>query len=170
LAASPNLGDGGDFPGRAGLYFGSTQTHDQIGTISADHAFIKPEDNGFSWVAVYGWTFEPLTEYYILEDWSVFGPATDYDFQGTITVDGGTYDIFRNRRINAMSPVGLTDFDQFWSIRQEPRQCGHISISEHLNRNSLDMEMGLMREAMLLVEALDGTGTVDFTSATVQVD
>jgi endo-1,4-beta-xylanase len=120
---------------------------------------------------VYGWTFEPLTEYYIVEDWSVWRPATDYAHEGTITVDGGTYDIHRNRRINAASPAGMTDFDQFWSIRQEPRQCGHVSISEHLYEwESLEMELGLMRESMLLVEALDGSGSVDFASANVVVD
>jgi endo-1,4-beta-xylanase len=166
-----SLNGRGDFLARAGLFFGSTQTHDEIGNISADYAFIKSEDNDFSWVAVYGWTFEPLMEYYIVEDWTVWAPATDYDFQGTITVDGGTYDIFRNRRINALSPVGVTDFDQFWSIRQEPRDCGHISISAHFNEwTSLGMQMGLLRESMLLVEALEGSGTVDFTSATVVVD
>lgn len=165
-----NLGNGGDFQARAGLFFGSTQTFDEIGTISADYAFTKMGD-GFSWVAVYGWTFEPLTEYYIVEDFTKFRPATDYIHEGTITVDGGTYDIYRNRRMNAASPAGTTDFDQFWSVRQEGRQCGHVSVSEHLSTwAGLGMEMGLMRESMLLVEALDGTGTVDFTYATVQVD
>ena len=166
-----DLGNGGDFLGRAGLYFGSTQTHDQIGTISADYAFTKSADPGFSWVAVYGWTFEPLTEYYIVEDWNVFRPATDYTHEGTITVDGGTYDIYRTRRVNAASPVGTTDFDQFWSIRQEGRQCGHVSISAHLSMwESLGMQLGLMRESMILVEALDGSGTIDFASVTVQVN
>ena len=165
------LGSGGDFLARAGLSFGSDQTHDQIGTISADYAFTKPEGNGFSWVAVYGWTFEPLTEYYIVEDWTGGRPATNYTHEGTITVDGGTYDIYRNLRVNAMSPVGLTDFDQYWSIRQEPSQCGHVSISAHFNEwNSLGMDMGLMRESMIVVEALNGSGTVDFASLTVQVD
>jgi endo-1,4-beta-xylanase len=167
-----DLGDSGDFLARAGLDFGSTQPHNEIGTISADYAFIKPDDNGFSWVAVYGWTFEPLMEYYIVEDWSVFRPATDYEHLGTIAVDDGTYDIFYNRRINAASPAGTTDFDQIWSIRQEPRDCGHVSISAHFNewdRVGLDVG-GRLRESMFLVEALNGSGTVDFTVATVQVE
>jgi endo-1,4-beta-xylanase len=70
-----------------------------------------------------------------------------------------------------MSPVGLTDFDQYWSIRQEPSDCGHVSISAHFNEwNSLGMDMGNMREAMVVVEALNGSGSVDFASLTVQVD
>lgn len=170
--ATWDLGSGGDFLARAGRFFGSTEVHADIGTISADYAFTKPQDNGFSWVAVYGWTFEPLTEYYIVEDWSEARPATNYEFQGTITIDGGTYDIFRNYREGAASPAGPSeDFDQYWSIRREPRQCGHVSISAHFDEwNSLGMEMGLLRESMLLVEALNGSGTVDFSSATVQVD
>jgi len=59
------LGTGGDFLARAGLSFGATKSHDQIGTISADYAFTKPASNGFSWVAIYGWTIGGnLAEYY----------------------------------------------------------------------------------------------------------
>jgi hypothetical protein len=32
------------------------------------------------------------------------------------------------------------------------------------------MDMGLLRESMLVLEALNESGTVDFTYATVQVD
>ena len=70
-------------------------------------------------------------------------------------------------------PAGAnTHFDQFWSVRQQPRQCGHVSISEHFKHwQSLGMDMsGLLRESMIVVEALNGSGTVDFASATVQVD
>jgi hypothetical protein len=168
-----DLGTGGDFLARAGLFFGATEPHDQVGTISADYAFTKSTGNGFSWAAIYGWTFDNLAEYYIVEDWSVSRPGTTYEARGTFTVDGGTYDIFYNRRVGAVSPEGSnTDFDQFWSVRQEPRQCGHVSISEHFEHwQSLDMDMsGLLRESMIVVEALRGTGTVDFASATVQVD
>lgn len=167
-----DLGDGGDFLARSGLYFGSTESHVEVGTISADYSFVKPDDNGFSWVAVYGWTFEPLMEYYIVEDWSIFRPATNYNHLGTIDVDDGTYDIYYNLRENAMSPAGLTNFDQIWSIRREARQCGHISISEHFKKwDEVGLNVnGLLRESMLVVEALNGSGTVDFTSATVKVE
>ena len=167
------LGNGGDFLARAGLYFGATKPHDQIGTISADYAFTKLATNGFSWVAIYGWTFSNLAEYYIVEDWSVSRPGVTYESKGSITVDGGTYDIFYNRRVGAVSPQGTnTDFDQFWSVRRLPRQCGHVSISEHFKQwQSLGMNMGgLLRESMIVVEALRGSGTVDFASATVQVN
>lgn len=167
------LGTGGDFLARAGLSFGAKKPHDQIGTISADYAFTKPTGNGFSWVAIYGWTFSNLAEYYIVEDWSVSRPGTTYQSKGTFTVDGGTYDIYYNRRVGATSPMGAnTDFDQFWSVRQKARQCGHVSISEHFKQwQSLGMNMtGLLRESMIVVEALKGSGTVDFASATVQVN
>lgn len=64
-----------------------------------------------------------------------------------------------------------TSGDQYWSVRTEPHQCGHVSISAHFNEwNRLGMSTGLMRESMLLVEALNGSGTVDFTYANVVVD
>jgi endo-1,4-beta-xylanase len=57
-------------------------------------------------------------------------------------------------------------------VRQKARQCGHVSISEHFKQwQSLGMNMtGLLRESMIVVEALKGSGTVDFASATVQVN
>jgi hypothetical protein len=168
-----SLGSGGDFLARAGRFFGATKPHDQVGTISADYAFRKPTTNAFSWVAIYGWTFSNLAEYYIVEDWSVSRPGTTYQSKGTFTVDGGTYDVYYNRRVGAVSPQGTnTDFDQFWSVRRQARQCGHVSISEHFKHwQSVGMNMtGLLREAMIVVEALRGTGTVDFASATVQVN
>lgn len=167
------LGTGGDFLARAGRFFGATMPHDQIGTISADYAFTKPTTNGFSWVAIYGWTFSNLAEYYIVEDWSVSRPGTTYQLRGTLTIDGGTYDIYSNRRVGATSPQGAsTDFDQFWSVRRQARQCGHVSISEHFKQwQSLGMDIsGLLRESMIVVEGLRGSGTVDFASATVQVN
>jgi hypothetical protein len=167
------LGTSGDFLARAGLSFGATKPHDQIGTISADYAFTKLASNGFSWVAIYGWTFSNLAEYYIVEDWSLHRPGTTYESRGTLTVDGGTYDIYYNRRVGVPSPQGAsTDFDQFWSVRRVARQCGHVSISEHFKQwQSLGMDMsGLLRESMLVTEALNGSGTVDFASASVQVN
>ena len=67
--------------------------------------------------------------------------------------------------------VGLW-LDQIWSLRKEARDCGHISISEHFNKwDELGLEVdGRLRESMLLVEALNGSGAVDFTAATVQVE
>ncbi len=168
----------GDFLARVGLGFDQTKTPAQIGTISADFAETKTGGSaGLVYVGIYGWTVDPLREYYILDDWGSTMPAgiasdgTPRDHVGTITVDGGTYEVWKKTRTNKPAITGDNKtFDQYFSIRQTARQCGHISISEHFSQwGSLGLPLGKLYEAKILVEAQDSTGTVDFTKATVTV-
>src|SRR3954468_13666928 len=56
------------FVARVGLLFDQTKTADQIGWISSDFELTK-SGNGSAWMGIYGWTVDPLIEYYIIEDW-----------------------------------------------------------------------------------------------------
>jgi len=167
-----------DLLARVGLSFDQTKTPAQIGTISADFAETKTGGTaGLVYIGIYGWTVDPLREYYILDDWGSTMPAgvasdgTPRDHVGTITVDGGTYEVWKKTRTNKPAITGDNKtFDQYFSIRQTARQCGHISISEHFSQwNSLGLLLGKLYEAKILVEAQDSSGTVDFTKATVTV-
>ena len=91
---------------------------------------------------------------------------------GTITVDGGTYNVYTHTQVNQPAIVGGNQtFVQFFSIRQTPITCGTISISEHFAQwATMGMQLGNMEEARVLVEAGGGTGTIDFTTATVVVN
>jgi hypothetical protein len=159
----------GNFLARTGLGWNSTKTHDQIGTISADFAHIKSgTGGGWSYIGIYGWSKNPLIEYYIIDDW--FTKPNPGAKVGTITVDGDTYNVIKATRTNAPSIEGTKTFDQFFSVRQTARQCGHISISEHFKKwDSLGLKLGNMYEARILVEAGGGNGSVDFTKATLVV-
>jgi hypothetical protein len=67
--------------------------------------------------------------------------------------------------------MGTATFVQFFSVRQTARQCGHISISQHFAEwASLGLTLGNMEEARMLVEVGGGSGTIDFTTATVTVN
>ncbi len=166
-----------DFLARVGLNFDQTKTHTQIGTISADFAETKTGSNGLVYVGIYGWTVDPLREFYILDDWGATMPGgtasdgTPRDHVGTITVDGETYEVWKKTRVNKPSIIGdSSTFDQYFSIRQTARQCGHISISQHFSEwNRLGLPLGKMYEAKILMEAQASTGTIDFTKATVTV-
>jgi hypothetical protein len=63
-------------------------------------------------------------------------------------------------------------FDQYFSVRETARQCGHISISEHFSQweDDLGLTLGNLHEAKLLVEAQDNSGSIEFTTATVVVE
>ena len=102
-----------DFLARVGLNFDQTKTPAQIGTLGADFAHTKTGGaNGLVYVGIYGWTVDPLREYYILDDWGATMPAgtasdgTPRDHVGTITVDGGTYEVWKKTRVNKPSIIG----------------------------------------------------------------
>jgi hypothetical protein len=83
----------GDFLARVGLGWSSTKTYTQLGTISADFAETKTGSaGGFSYIGIYGWSENPLHEYYIVEDWFGARPVPG-TVLGTIAVDGGMYDV-----------------------------------------------------------------------------
>ncbi len=166
-----------DFLARVGLQFDQTKTPAQLGTISSDFAETKTGNTGLVYIGIYGWTVNPLREYYILDDWGSTKPAgtasdgTPRTHVGTITVDGDTYDVWMHTQTNKPAITGDNKtFDQYFSVRQTARSCGHISISEHFSKwIGLGLQLGNLEEAKLLVEAQDSSGTVDFTTATVVV-
>jgi hypothetical protein len=166
-----------DFLARIGLQFDQTKTPTQIGTISSDFAETKTGNSGLVYVGIYGWTVSPLREYYILDDWGSSKPAgtasdgTPRTHVGTITVDGDTYDVWKHTQTNKPAITGNNQtFDQYFSVRQTARQCGHISISTHFSEwTNLGLQLGKLEEAKLLVEAQDGSGTIAFTTANVVV-
>ena len=80
----------GDFLARIGLTWDATKTYTQLGTISSDFAETKTGSGiGYNFVGIYGWSENPLHEYYIVEDWFGARPVPGAKV-GTITVDGGT--------------------------------------------------------------------------------
>jgi endo-1,4-beta-xylanase len=163
-----------DFLGRIGPRWGtnSTTKYTQFAEMSADFAFTKTWTGGsYSFIGIYGWSTNPLVEYYIVDDWfgSRSSPGTNSTNKGTLVVDGGTYDIYVHTQTNQPSISGTQTFMQYFSIRQTARACGHISISEHFKKwASLNMPLGNLYESSIVMEAGGGaTGSIDFTTATV---
>jgi hypothetical protein len=160
----------GDFIARVGLSFNSTMTPTQIGTLEADFAETKTgTGGGYSNIGIYGWTENPLHEYYIVDDWFGNGPPVSGTKAGSFEVDGDTYVVYQHTQNNQPAITGgNATFVQFLSVRQHARQCGHISISQHFAEwATLGLQMGNLEEARILVEAGGGTGSINFTTATV---
>jgi hypothetical protein len=167
----------GDFLTRAGLTFDQTKTPAQLGTISAEFAetFTEQPVQGKTskiYVALYGWTIDPLAEYYIIDDYGDFvpgpvnsdgSPRTNY---GTLTVDDGTYDIWAMPVKNRPAITGDNkDFTQIFNVRKVRRKCGHISVSEHFSKwASLGLPQGKLEESMFLMEAQNNSGTINVTA------
>ena len=167
--------DATDFLARAGLRFDQTKTPAQIGTISANFAEAKTESPSSSgrtskiYFAVYGWTVSPLAEYYIMEDYGAFVPGpvasdgTPRNHLGTVEADGGTYDLWQLHVKNKPAITGDNqEFDQYFSVRQSRRPCGHISVSQQFSKWApLGAQLGKLEETMFLMEAQNNSGTID---------
>ena len=175
---SMTLNDGGTFSCqwsnignalfRKGKKYNSDKTYQQLGGISCEYS-CNYNPSGNSYLCIYGWTREPLVEYYIVESWGSWRPPGS-NSKGTITVDGATYDIYETTRVNQPSIDGNTTFQQYWSVRQNKRTSGTINVSEHFKQwEARGMRMGKMYEVALTVEGYQSSGSANVTKNNIYV-
>lgn len=145
---------------RKGKKFDSTKTYQQIGNISFDYGCdYKP--NGNSYLCVYGWTKDPMIEYYIVDSWGSWRPPGGSP-KGQIQVDGGTYDVYEATRVNQPSIEGNKTFKQYFSVRTQKRTSGTISVSEHFKAwEKMGMKLGKIYEAALNIEGYQSSGSAN---------
>ncbi len=183
--ACMTLGDGALFSGewsgilnylsRRGLGYNQTQEHQEIGRFSTTYNcdYNPSSASGNSYLSVYGWTVEPLIEYYIVEDWRNWIPsmAADATLLDEFTIDGSVYEIYENTRTNQPSIVGTATFQQYFSIRKDERNSGSIDITGHFEKwESLGLELGKLHEVSFVVEGYQSNGSFEFTELEVIAD
>ncbi len=145
---------------RTGKKFDCTQTFREIGNIAVDYE-VDYQPDGNSYLCLYGWTREPLIEYYVVESWGSWRPPGGVPL-GSYEADGGTYEVYRTLRVNQPSIDGNTTFEQFWSVRTEKRTSGTVNASTHFAAwEALGMNMGKMYEAALTVEGYQSAGKAE---------
>ena len=155
----PN-GSKGNFLARRGLFWGRNNPNhwQDYGNFTCEFdCDWSAGSAGNSRICIYGWTENPLVEFYIIEDWKNWVPSSNSAKQ--VTIDGSVYDVFTNQ----MNSYNITNskgpFTQYISVRKTPRTSGTISIYKHFEAwESLGMKMGNLYEVAFNVEGWESDG------------
>ena len=162
-----------DVIGEIGLMFKTQKTYEEIGHFAADYSFTKQEGSraDCSYLGIYGWTKDPLKEFYIVEGWVGSMPSglalgnrvSEYE------VDGDTYGLYWDTR-NGPTVFGSQQltYDRYIGIRKSGRQKGHVDISAHFDEwKKTGKQLGKLERVVVVAEILSNTGggqgSVDFT-------
>jgi endo-1,4-beta-xylanase len=136
-----------DVVGGKGWSTGSSRTIGyNVGALSGSYNF----------VGIYGWTTNPLIEYYVAEKGSMTG-GTSF---GTVSSDGHTYSCYKSQRVNAPSIIGTATFWQYkdtWG--GAPTGSNQkVSMGNHINnwRNRGGQGFGNHNYQILAIEAWGG--------------
>ena len=122
-----------------------------------------------SYLTLYGWSTDPLVEYYVVDSWGTGfrPPGRDGERLGTVESDGGTYEIFRSQRVEKPSIRGAQTFYQYWSVRTERRPLARNSTITFANHVAAwrqhGLELGTMDYQVMATEGFGSDGASNLT-------
>jgi endo-1,4-beta-xylanase len=149
----------GNFVGGVGWKQGSSSRE-----VGYNASVWSPTGNAY--LTLYGWTRSPLIEYYVVDSWGSWRPPGGSS-QGSISSDGGTYNLYRVQRTNAPSIEGTKTFWQNWSVRTSKRPIGNdqtITFSNHVNAwTGKGWDLGSHDYQIMATEGFKSKGNSDVT-------
>jgi endo-1,4-beta-xylanase len=143
----------GNFVGGKGWRTGSSRTITYSGSVSC---------GGNHYVAIYGWTQNPLIEYYIVETFGSYNPASGAQNKGSHTTDSSNYVLGVSTRTNQPSIEGTRTFQQFWSTRQSKRVGGTVTVGNHFNAwSNAGLNLGTHNYQIVATEGYQSSGSAN---------
>lgn len=123
-----------------------------------------------SYLALYGWTRSPLIEYYVIESYGSYNPAScsGGSDMGSFQSDGATYNVRRCQRVQQPSIDGTQTFYQYFSVRNPKKGFGNISgtitFANHVAFwASKGLNLGAHNYQVMATEGYQSTGSSDIT-------
>jgi endo-1,4-beta-xylanase len=110
----------------------------------------------YNFFGVYGWTTNPLVEYYVCEMGSVTYNAT---YCGSLSSDGHNYSIYKHQQVNQPSIIGTATFWQYLSQwgGSSTGSSRTVTMSNHFNAwKSKIGSIGSHNLQIIAVEAYGG--------------
>ncbi|KAI8631451.1 glycoside hydrolase family 11 protein [Xylariaceae sp. FL1651] len=116
-------------------------------------------NSGTVLVSIYGWSTNPLVEYYI-QEYSNGNGAAQGQMIGTFQSDGSTYNIWKHQQVNQPSIQGTSTFWQYISVRQSMRPSGGtVTTANHFAAWAQHgMNLGQMNYQTLSTEGWGNAG------------
>jgi endo-1,4-beta-xylanase len=156
-----SLGTNGNMVAGKGWNPGSTSR-----TVGYNAGAFSPGSNGY--LALYGWSTNPLVEYYVVDSWGNFTPpGNGAQSLGTVNSDGGTYNIYKVSR-SGPNILGNGPFTQYWSVRTSKRAQGTnnvITFNNHVRAwASHGMNLGTMNYQIMATEGFGSIGNSNVTT------
>ncbi|KAF8313835.1 endo-1,4-beta-xylanase [Clavulina sp. PMI_390] len=149
-------GNVGNFVGGVGWNPGSTSRSVTFGGSWST--------SGNAYLSLYGWSTNPLVEYYVMEDFGTYNPGSAATNKGTYSSDGSTYTMYTDTRTNAPSIIGTATFQQFISVRSSKRTSGTITFANHVNAwAGAGLHLGTMNYQIIATEGYYSSGSASLT-------
>lgn len=119
----------------------------------------------YNFVGVYGWTTNPLIEYYVCELGSITWSATNV---GSVSSDGHTYGLWKHQQVNQPSIIGTATFWQYMSQWGGSSTGSNRSVTMANHFNAWKSKMGSMGSNNLQIFAIEAYGNKSgYINATV---
>ncbi len=157
------------------IYNNPIKTYKELENVSFSYD-LDLNSKGNTYFGAYGWTRNPLVEYYIIDGWGDWRPPgySDTRKYGTAVVNKNEYDVYSRYRYNQPSIEGTKTFLQYWSVRKESASAnnqnnnikGRIDVAKHFaswEKLGLDTS-GTLYETFFYIEGYHSDGNAELKS------